>query len=197
MPHHDLMTEPMPETPESHLRIRHAAPDDHDVVSRLCLAGEAEGAFILEPGEPFAEDFSENTDTDVPVTGFWVAEQLATGDKAEPMIIGMLGLRPLDGHVAEARRLYVEPAFRGHGVGMRLLEQLVSKCRDSGYLKVILDVGEKSETALRLFNRLGFQLARERETDGRTILDFYLDIYRDGSGCPSIPAPSPQSTSQG
>ena len=48
-----------------------------------------------------------------------------------------------------------------------------------GYLKVVLDVGTGSPRAVRLFSQLGFQLAREREFEGRTLLDFYLDIYRD------------------
>ena len=164
------------------LRIRHAIPADHDVVQRLCLAGEQESAFILEPGEPYAEDFREETDAGDSVAGFWVAETGDSDGADEPKVVGMLGLRALAGHVGEARRLYVEPEYRGQGIGMRLLEQLVGKCRDAGYLKVVLDVGEKSETAVRLFNRLGFQLARERESDGRTIMDFYLDIYRDSPG---------------
>ena len=182
MPEHDPISQPVTQPQENNLRIRHAVPGDHDVVQRLCLAGEQEAAFILEPGEPYAEDFSEDSGDNDPVAGFWVAETSDSADGADARVVGMLGLRALEGHVAEARRLYVEPDFRGHGIGMRLLEQLVGKCRDAGYLKVVLDVGEKSEAAVRLFNRLGFQLARERASDGRTIMDFYLDIYRDNPG---------------
>ena len=182
MPESDPSSDSSPSLPEPHLRIRHAVPADRDVIQRLCLAGEEEFAFVLEPGEPYPEDFHEHAESGDPVGGFWVAETTGANGADDPRVVGMLALRSLEGHVAEARRLFVEPDFRGQGIGMRLLEQLVGRCRDAGYLKVVLDVGEKSETALRLFNRLGFQLAREREADGRTIMDFYLDIYRDGPG---------------
>jgi hypothetical protein len=33
--------------------------------------------------------------------------------------------------------------------------------------------------AIALFTKFGFSLARSRDIDGRKLLDFYLDLYRD------------------
>ena len=162
--------------------IRHATPEDREVLMGLFSAGVDEGAFILTENEPRDSDLVEGQGTDSAVAGCWIAEETTRAVDNQSRIIGMIGLNPLEDHMAEARRLFVVPERRGIGVGAALLEQLVETCREAGYLKIILDVGERSETAVRLLNRLGFQLARERESDGRVLLDFYLDIYRDNPG---------------
>jgi len=44
---------------------------------------------------------------------------------------------------------------------------------------VMLDVRIERGPAIKLFEKFGFKLARQRELDGRKILDFYLDIYSE------------------
>lgn len=166
------------DTPKESVRIRPAQPEDIAHVQRLREAGVVAGDFPAENEPPPHVDEDGPLDTTNTPEGFWVAE--VTQSKAkESFIVGTIGLRPLDAHVVEARRLFVEPKYRGRGIGIRLLRQLVETCREMGYLKVVLDVGSGSPKAVGLFTQLGFQLAREREFEGRKLLDFYLDIYRD------------------
>ena len=172
------MTPDETKPPNASIRIRPAEPTDIKDVMRLREAGVAQGDFPAENEPPPHQDEDGPLDATNTPEGYWVAE-IAPKDAKDRLIVGTIGLRPLDAHVVEARRLYVEPHYRGRGIGIRLLRQLVETCREMGYLKVVLDVGSGSPRAVRLFSQLGFQLAREREFEGRTLLDFYLDIYRD------------------
>src|SRR5262245_28819516 len=42
-------------------------------------------------------------------------------------LVGCVGLKRLGGGVCEMKRLYVKPAFRGHGVGRELVEGIIRK----------------------------------------------------------------------
>ena len=44
-----------------------------------------------------------------------------------------------------------------------------------------LDVRIERGPAIALFEKFGFQLTRTREHNGRRMLDFYLDLYREPS----------------
>lgn len=49
------------------------------------------------------------------------------------------GIKELGHGVAELKRLYVVPQFRGRGLATQLLERLESLCRELGYRAVRLD----------------------------------------------------------
>ena len=71
-------------------------------------------------------------------------------------IAGMGGLRFLRPSVAEIKRLYVRPAYRGRRLGEQALEQLLGDARRFGYERVFLDTGPFMEAAHRLYESLGF-----------------------------------------
>ncbi len=93
----------------------------------------------------------------------------------------MVGVQKTSEHEAEIRRLRVRADYRRKGLGTRLMEQALSFCRHHGYLKVTLDVRIERGPAIALFEKFGFSLNRTREVDGRKMLDFYLDLYREPS----------------
>ena len=79
---------------------------------------------------------------------------LATdGDDA----VGCVALRPL-AHpvVAEVKRLYVVPAARNKGLGVRLAETAIGAARAAGYARVRLDTLSSMKAAQRLYEGLGF-----------------------------------------
>lgn len=72
-------------------------------------------------------------------------------------IAGCVALRRLDNLRAEAKRLYVRPVFRGHGLGRALLEWVIAEARAAGYNELLGDTMPVMAEALALYRRMGFE----------------------------------------
>jgi putative acetyltransferase len=70
--------------------------------------------------------------------------------------VGCGAYRPLHDDIAEVKRMYVEPAFRGRGIGRRLLLALEECARQAGYARVWLETGIAQPEALRLYETSGY-----------------------------------------
>ena len=92
-----------------------------------------------------------------PPKALWVAEQ--GGEVAGSVFI--LPAAGEDEGTAQLRMLYVEPAFRGRGIGKRLVEEAVRFSRASGYKRIILWTQDCLASARRIYQAAGFQLLRE------------------------------------
>lgn len=85
---------------------------------------------------------------------------------------------------SSAARLYsiaVAPAFRGQGMGRRLLNDVVEQARGRGCREIRLEVRADNETAIRLYRDYGFVANGQRPRyyqDGADALRFRLDIAR-------------------
>ncbi|HEX6348961.1 MAG TPA: GNAT family N-acetyltransferase [Candidatus Dormibacteraeota bacterium] len=71
--------------------------------------------------------------------------------------VGCGAIRMLDGAAAEAKRMYVDPALRGQGVGRAILEQLEAMARERGARSLVLETGVHQAPALALYRRAGFK----------------------------------------
>lgn len=69
---------------------------------------------------------------------------------------GCIALRKLDDETCEMKRLYVRPAFRGHGIASRLVRQTLDDARTIGYRRMRLDTLPFLRDAIALYRRLGF-----------------------------------------
>ncbi|MEM7681396.1 MAG: GNAT family N-acetyltransferase [Planctomycetota bacterium] len=156
------------------MTVRSFQQDDHGAVVRLydvgLLAGQLApndtGADIDNIFEAYFDDARHH---------FWVAQ-------ASGRVVGMIGVASDDRDTAEVRRLRVEPGRTADEVALPLLEMALEHCRHHAYLKVRLDTRFDSEQAVGLFERLGFQHTRTRNTPGKATLEFYFDLYRDREG---------------
>jgi len=71
-------------------------------------------------------------------------------------LAGMGGWRPLGDGVAELKRMYVRPAFRGQRLGERLLGQLLGDAARMGRPAMRLDSAPFMTSAHRLYRAAGF-----------------------------------------
>lgn len=79
-------------------------------------------------------------------------------------VVGRLGgqpvacgaLRPVEPDVAEVKRMYVEPGFRGRGLSRRILAELEEYARRFGYRRVWLETGIRQPEAIRLYESAGY-----------------------------------------
>jgi putative acetyltransferase len=70
---------------------------------------------------------------------------------------GCIGIRELEPGTCEMKRLYIRSAYRGHGLGGKLVEAALEQARAMGYSAMYLDTLPEMESALRLYQSFGFQ----------------------------------------
>jgi putative acetyltransferase len=91
-------------------------------------------------------------------SGFWVAERGGA-------LVGTVAVRRKDEITCELKRLYVNLAARGHGVGQLLYTHAETFARSAGYDKMWLDSSRRFTEARRLYERNGFVLVEELAND--------------------------------
>ena len=69
---------------------------------------------------------------------------------------GCIALRRLTGENCEMKRLYVRPAFQGHGIGRALAEKIIEEAKNAGYSHMFLDTVPVLADAVRLYRKMGF-----------------------------------------
>jgi GNAT superfamily N-acetyltransferase len=70
---------------------------------------------------------------------------------------GCVALRRVEAERAEAKRLYVQPEFRGQGIGRSLLDWVIQEARGAGYREIVGDTMPVMDRALALYDQYGFE----------------------------------------
>ena len=71
--------------------------------------------------------------------------------------VGTVGLVPLDSETCEMIKMGVDPAAQGKGVGKALGEAVIAHAKTLGFSKMALYSNSVLDSALRLYQRIGFQ----------------------------------------
>ena len=71
-------------------------------------------------------------------------------------IIGAYGLYRMNGHTCELRKMYLHRAYRGKGLGKRLLDDALANARGLGFGRVVLETASVLTEAIGLYERCGF-----------------------------------------
>jgi [ribosomal protein S18]-alanine N-acetyltransferase len=101
-----------------------------------------------------------------------VAQPASSGETSSAGILGFLVARRL-GPEWELENIVVSSRFQRGGIGRRLLEQLLSRARETGGDALFLEVRESNTTARSLYEQAGFQPAGRRNS-------YYKDPQEDG-----------------
>jgi GNAT superfamily N-acetyltransferase/DNA-binding MarR family transcriptional regulator len=94
--------------------------------------------------------------SDTPPKSLWVTEYAGE-------IAGSVFVVPAAGEegTAQLRMLYVEPAFRGKGIGAMLVDHAVKFACNAGYRRMILWTQDCLVSARKIYQAAGFTLTRE------------------------------------
>jgi GNAT superfamily N-acetyltransferase len=81
---------------------------------------------------------------------------------------GCGGLRPLGDGVAELKRMYVEPEYRGRGVASVIVKYIEGKAVERGFVLMKLETGPKQPEAIGLYSKHGYK---------------HIEAYGEYAGC--------------
>jgi putative acetyltransferase len=72
------------------------------------------------------------------------------------LFIGCAGIRKFENGIAELKRMFIQPEFQGHGLGVLLLEKMIGLAKEMGYARIRLDTVGSMSRAIHLYRKLGF-----------------------------------------
>jgi len=102
---------------------------------------------------------------------FWLAE-------VPDCLVGSIAVITRSEAVAQLRWLLVDPAFRGRGIGGRLVREVVTFARGAGYRSIFLETLKELTSAAALYRSAGFELTSEKKCLlwGRELTDQRYDL---------------------
>lgn len=110
---------------------------------------------IARPGTVYFDPTTDNLYELFKIKGseYWIAED-------NGKIIGGCGVYPTPGlpeGMAELVKLYLNPAYRGKGIGWQLMEKSFDSARKSGFSQLYLESLPELGRAISLYERAGFR----------------------------------------
>jgi GNAT superfamily N-acetyltransferase len=76
--------------------------------------------------------------------------------KVDRGLAGMGGIRFVRDCVAEIKRIYFRPIYRGNRLGVQMLNRLIADAAGFGYKTALLDTGPFMTSAHKVYERCGF-----------------------------------------
>jgi len=130
--------------------IRQATNADIPAIRAVLYAVRAEYGVLYELG---ADDPELD---DLEASFFRGGGHFEVVEDAARRVVGCAGLYPLDERRVELCKMYIERSARGHGLGKRLLENLLAAARRNGFQEVWLETNSTLTEAITLYTRHGF-----------------------------------------
>ncbi len=77
--------------------------------------------------------------------------------RADDEVAACGGVQRVDARTGEIKRMWVDPGWRGMGLGQRLLARLETAAMGHGWQRVVLDTNETLTEAIRMYERAGYR----------------------------------------
>jgi ribosomal-protein-alanine N-acetyltransferase len=104
-------------------------------------------------------------------------------DGADGTITGYAGV-DLGGEVADVMTMAVAPRAQGHGLGRRLLDELIARAEGDGAAYLLLEVRDDNDAARHVYLTRGFELLTTRRRYYQPgDVDAHVMRLRLGGGC--------------
>ncbi len=189
--HEDTLEHTSGDTP---VQVREARPDELTAVGTLTLAAYEAGGALADGDTGYVQalrDAAKRAEE---------AQLLVAVDPRDDTLLGTVTVcrtstvwseiaRPGE---AEIRMLAVSPRAWGQGVADRLVSEVAGLLAGEGVGRIVLVVLDGNEAALRLYRRLGFRRATERDWEpvpGLRLLAHERDLVRSDAQPQSRPGP--------
>lgn len=106
------------------------------------------------------------------------------------VLVGTVGMYPLDRATVELRKMYLRADQRGSGLGKAMLARSIRQAAAAGFEEIVLETATVLEAAIGLYRRFGF----ERENDnspscGKTACDQVWRLQLDSFELPRTDIP--------
>ena len=86
--------------------------------------------------------------------------------------------------------MYLHRAYRGKGLGRRLLEDALARARQAGFRRITLETASVLKEAIRLYERYGFKPFRPDHLSCRCDQAYVLELVKAHAPTHIPPAPS-------
>ena len=163
------------------MTIRDARPGDAAAICRIYNQGIQDRVATLETEERTPEERRAWLEARGPRHPVLVVE--AEGEVTAWGSLNSFNPRRAYDHVADFS-LYVDRAWRGRGVGRRLLDALIARARALGYHKLVLSAFPWNEAGMAVYRRAGFrEVGTYREQgllDGRWVDTIVMEKILEG-----------------
>ncbi len=91
-------------------------------------------------------------------------------------VIGAYGLYPVDEQTCELRKMYLQKAHRGKGLGKLLLEDALSKAKQLGFERMVLETAAVLTEAIALYKSYGFVQYNPQRMSSRCDQAYLLEL---------------------
>ncbi len=161
------------------IQIRKIHPDEYGLLREFLY----QAIYLPEGVVPPPRSVVDLPELQVYIAGFGTH----SGDdclvaEAEGTVVGAAWSRIMEdyGHIDSSTpslAISMLPGYRGLGIGTQLLNGLLLLLQENGYLRASLSV-QKENPALRLYERAGFQILAEKDTEYLMLRDIakYIDM---------------------
>jgi hypothetical protein len=169
--------------PRDEYTIRTFAEDDRADVERLASEGLLVGHVDHRGSATDADPHGSGAGYATPHS-FWVVE-------AQGRVIGTIAMLDGDRDVGQLLQLRVAPAWKDDPrIAKCLVSAAVQCAKERGVLKVVIESpglepqrsGAEGSLIVTYLRSLGFEYTRTHDAHGRSMLEFYLNLYQEPQG---------------